>query len=61
MTLSEFYDEVARNADTAKTQISASETKRVLAVAFTVLQAHDPATVMDLVAKGLALAKKKAK
>jgi len=59
MTLSDFYNEVARLADTDKTQISAADTKRVLAVAFSVLQKHDPATVLDLVSKGLAAAKKK--
>lgn len=60
MTLTEFYDEVARRADTDKTQISAAVTKRVLSEAFGVLVAHDAATVADVVAKGLATAKKKA-
>lgn len=61
MNLTEFYNEVARLADTEKTHISAAETKRVLAVAFSVLQTQDAATVLDLVAKGLAAAKKKVK
>lgn len=60
MTLSDFYNEVARQADTAKTQIGAADTKRVLATAFTILAKQDAATVLDVIAKGLATAKKKA-
>lgn len=60
MTLNEFYDEVARKADTDKTKISAAETKRVLSEAFKVLVALDAATVAELISKGLATAKKKA-
>ncbi len=59
MTLNEFYDEVSRKADTDKTKISAAETKRVLSEAFKVLAPLDAATVTDLIAKGLAIAKKK--
>lgn len=59
MTLNEFYDEVSRHADTEKTKIGAAETKRVLSEAFKVLQKLDAATVVDVVAKGLAAAKKK--
>jgi hypothetical protein len=59
MTLNEFYDEVARKADTDKTKISAAETKRVLSEAFKVLAPLDSATVVELIAKGLATAKKK--
>jgi hypothetical protein len=59
MTLNEFYDEVARKADTDKTKISAAETKRVLSEAFKILAPLDAATVTELIAKGLATAKKK--
>lgn len=60
MTLSEFYDEVARRADTEKTKINVADVKRVLSEAFLVLQGLDATTVAELVAKGLAGAKKKA-
>jgi hypothetical protein len=59
MTLNEFYDEVARKADTDKTKISAAETKRVLSEAFKILAPLDATTVTELIAKGLATAKKK--
>ncbi len=62
MTLTDFYNEVSRNTDTDKTQIGVSDTKRVLAVAFSVLATMETAVVLDLVAKGVAIAaKKKAK
>jgi hypothetical protein len=60
MTLNEFYNEVARQADTDTLKIGAADTKRVLATAFTLLAKQDAATVLDLVAKGLAAAKRKA-
>ena len=60
MNLNDFYNEVAKLADTDKTQIGAADTKRVLAVAFSVLAKLDAPTVVELLAKGLALAKKKA-
>ena len=59
MTLTDFYNEVARNADTESQKIGASETKRVLAVAFSLLAEYDSATVLQLIAKGLENAKKK--
>lgn len=59
MTLNDFYNDVARKVDTDKTQINAAETKRVLSVAFTVLSKYDTATILELIAKGLANAKKK--
>lgn len=59
MNLTEFYNEVARRADTDKTQINVAEVKRVLAVAFQVLNEQPPATVVDVVAKGLTAASKK--
>jgi hypothetical protein len=59
MTLTEFYDEVARRADTAKTKINAAETRRVLAEAFKVLAALDSASFAEVVSKGLTTAKKK--
>lgn len=61
MTLSEFYDEVARHTDTEKTQIDVADTKRVLSEAFKVLCKLDSVTVAELMSKGLSTAKKKAK
>jgi hypothetical protein len=60
MTLTDFYNEVARQADTDTLKIGAADTKRVLAVAFSVLQKMDPADATEMLAKGLAAAKKKA-
>jgi len=59
MTLSDFYNEVARLADTDTQKISVSETKRVLAVAFQVLAAMSAADSTDVLAKGLLTASKK--
>ena len=59
MNLNEFYDEVARKADTEKMKISAAETKHVLAEAFKVLAALDAATVVEVLGKALTTAKKK--
>lgn len=60
MTLTDFYNEVAKKADTDTLQIGAADTKRVLAVAFSVLHGLPTVEVLDLVAKGLATAAKKA-
>ena len=51
--LNEFYNEVARRADTEGLQINAAETKRVIACFFDVLQGCPPTIAMDLIAKGL--------
>jgi hypothetical protein len=51
--LNEFYNEVARRADTDGLQINAAETKRVIACFFDVLQDYPPTIAMDLIAKGL--------
>jgi len=59
MTLSQFYNEVARKADTKGTSISAAETKRVLSEMFLLLSKMDATDATALVAKGLATAKKK--
>ena len=59
MKLNDFYNAVAKRADTEKTSISAAETKRVLSEAFLVLASLDSAELLDTVAKGLAQAKKK--
>ena len=59
MTLTDFYNEVAKRTDTDKTAIGVADTKRVLAVAFSVLAKLDTAEVLDVLAKGLATAKKK--
>jgi hypothetical protein len=59
MTLSDFYNEVARLADTNTLKIGAADTKRVLAVMFQYLAKQDTATAMELLAKGLAAAAKK--
>lgn len=60
MKLSEFQNEVSRRADTAGTKINVAETKRVLAVAFEVLGELDGVELLDVIAKGLAQAKKRA-
>lgn len=60
MTLNEFYNEVSRHTDTDTLKIGASETKRVLAVMFTLLAKMDAAEAVGVVAKGLENAKKKA-
>jgi len=59
MNLTDFYNEVARRADTAKTSIGVADTKRVLSEAFLVLAKMDAAELADTIAKGLAVAKKK--
>ena len=59
MKLADFYNEVAKRTDTAKTSINAAETKRVLSQAFAVLAEMDAAELSDTLAKGLALAHKK--
>ncbi|NMG23115.1 hypothetical protein [Brasilonema bromeliae] len=61
MTLTDFYNAVAKQADTDKTAIGVADTKRVLAVAFSVLHTLPTADVLDVIAKGLATAAKKAK
>ncbi len=62
MTLTDFYNEVSRHADTAKQQIDVSDTKRVLAMAFAALEEMSAADALDTLAKGIAAAaKKKAK
>lgn len=60
MNISEFYNEVARNADTDKTQITVAETKRVLSEAFKILAAMDATDATQLLGKALSAAKKKA-
>jgi hypothetical protein len=59
MTLTDFYNEVARRADTDKTHIGAAETKRVLSEAFKILAGLDAASAAEVFAKGLATATKK--
>jgi hypothetical protein len=59
MTLNDFYNEVSRHTDTDTLQIGASETKRVLAVMFTLLAKMDTAEAVGIIAKGLENAKKK--
>ena len=60
MTLTEFYDEVARKADTAKSKIPATDTRRVLSEGFKVLAGLDAAALAALLSKGLSTAKAKA-
>lgn len=61
MTLSEFYDAVARQADTGKLKIGAADTKRVLSEAFKILAAMDAGGLSDIIAKGVSTANKKKK
>jgi len=59
MKLTDFYNEVARNADTDKTAISVADTKRVLSEAFLYLAKLGAADCADTIAKGLTAAQKK--
>ncbi|MCA8989014.1 MAG: hypothetical protein KDA78_15320 [Planctomycetaceae bacterium] len=59
MKLNDFYNEVSRHTDTAKTQINAAETKRVLAVMFDLLSKMDANEALDTLSKGIAQAAKK--
>lgn len=59
MKLTDFYNEVAKRTDTAKTSINVADTKRVLSEAFLVLSKMDPADLCDTLAKGLTQAQKK--
>ena len=61
MNLKDFYNAVAAEADTDTLKIGAADTKRVLAVAFSVLHTLPTADVFDLIAKGLATAAAKVK
>ncbi len=58
-TLSEFYNQVARKADTKGTKIGVAETKRVLAVFFDELEDLKPEDAFDIVTKGLKAAGKR--
>ena len=60
MTITDFYNDITRLTDTDTLKIGASETKRVLAVMFSVLVKMDSADAAMVIAKGLELAKKKA-
>jgi hypothetical protein len=60
MTLTEFYDAVARRADTDKTRIGAAETRRVLSEAFQVLGGLSAADLAAVLSAGLNNAKTKA-
>ncbi len=60
MTVSEFFNEVARRADTDSTKINVAETRRVLAVAFDVLNELGAAQSHAIVASALAQAQKRA-
>jgi len=59
MKLTDFYNNVARSADTDKTAISVADTKRVLSEAFLHLAKLDAADCADTLAKGLVAAQKK--
>lgn len=61
MTLNDFYNAVAKRADTAKTQITAAETRRVLSEAFVVLSKMNAVDSSNIVAKGIASGAKKKK
>ena len=51
--LNDFYDQVAKKADTAGVKINVAETKRVIANIFDVLEDYKAAEAFDFVAKGL--------
>ncbi len=52
-TLSDFYNQVAAKADTQGVKINVTETKRVIACFFDVLEDYKAADAFDFVAKGL--------
>jgi hypothetical protein len=58
MKINDFYNEVARRADTEGTKINAADTKRVLSQAFQLLAGLDAAECTDTIAKALANAAK---
>lgn len=60
MKLADFYNEVARRADTDKTKIGVADTKRVLSEAFLLLASMDANEFADTVSKGVAQASRKA-
>ena len=60
MTLKDFYNAVAAEADNDTQKIGAADVSRVLSVAFSILVKHDAATVTAVIAKGLENAAKKA-
>jgi len=60
MTLKDFYNAVAAEADNDTQKISTSEVSRVLSVAFGILAKHDTVAVLTLITKGLENAAKKA-
>jgi hypothetical protein len=60
MKLTDFYNEISRVADTEGQQINATEVRRVMACAFTLLAKMDPNDAFDTVSKGIATAAKKA-
>ncbi len=59
MTLNDFYNAVAKRADTAKTKINAAETRRVISEAFVVLSKMKAPDATNIIAKGIAAGAKK--
>jgi hypothetical protein len=59
MNINDFYNEVARKADTDKTAIGVVETRRVLSEAFKILAAMPTEQVFDIVGKCIANAANK--
>lgn len=58
-SLSDVYNEVAKRADKAKIKINVTETKRVMACFFDVLEDQKPDVAFDIVTKGLKAAGKR--
>lgn len=58
MKVNDFYNEVARRADTEGTKINVAETKRVLTQAFKLLNELSPAEAVETLGKALASAAK---
>jgi len=61
MKVTDFYNAVARKADTDTTKINAAEVRRVLATAFEELSSLPAAEAMDVVAKAMVSAAKRKK
>jgi hypothetical protein len=59
MKVNDFYNEVARKADTTGTKINAAATRRVLKVAFQMLGKMSATEFSETVAKAVASASKK--
>lgn len=61
MKVKEFYDDIAKQADTTGLHVNAADTSRVLHLAFLALSYLEPEECLDLLAKAIVAARKKNK